>query len=301
MKIQDIAFLEFSSNYLISKEKRVEHYVPLSFEYELFNVGMNTNIPLMLEGPTGVGKTLSVASWALEQKIDIIQYDCSENTRRTDLVGRFILKDNETVYEPGILSMAVQLALKKKKAILVLEELNALNPGMQKLLNPLLDWRRHVFIPEMDKMLELNDSFLLVVATTNPQKYGGSNNINEDLKSRFMIHKVGYPDMEQEREIILSNIKNLDPTFVDDALKLAQDLRASAKKGDLDYTLSPRDIIIFCTAYKDLKKNKSKTLSKDEIIKIILETTIMNKFESEDEQKTINAVFEKIFGVSFFE
>ena len=63
--------------------------------------------------------------------------------------------------------------------------MNALEPELQKLLNPLLDDRRH--ITANGKQFKLNnDAKLIVIATMNPSTYAGTSPLNEDLRSRFV-------------------------------------------------------------------------------------------------------------------
>jgi len=139
--------------------------------------------PLCFVGPKGTGKTLVIAHFASENKIPIIQYDCSENTRKGDLIGRYILRGDETEYQLGVLPTAIELANEAGKAILVLEELNALAPNMQKQLNQLLDWRRHVFADN-------GKTFPYTVATNLPNngsaQFTVPNNENTNL-GRFML------------------------------------------------------------------------------------------------------------------
>ena len=66
---------------------------------------------LILVGPKGIGKTLSVASWCGKQDIPIITFDCSEDVRRAQLLGTFFLRDqNSSPFVLGPLTTVFELA-----------------------------------------------------------------------------------------------------------------------------------------------------------------------------------------------
>jgi len=44
---------------------------------------------LLLVGPTGLAKTLSVYAWAQEQGYPVVEFSCSEEVRETHLIGSF--------------------------------------------------------------------------------------------------------------------------------------------------------------------------------------------------------------------
>ena len=240
-----------------------------NMDYLVSHMEQDSPTPLCFVGPKGTGKTLVIAHFASENNIPIIQYDCSENTRKGDLIGRYILRGDETAYQLGVLPSAIELANEVGQAILVLEELNALAPNMQKQLNQLLDWRRHVFA-DNGKTYTLNKGAkLLVCATMNPSTYGGVFELNEDLISRWAQIWVQYPTKEEEKSIATINgfDKRLLPAIVqkgawkgnevtEHAIRITEDqvwrlVYETRTKSGLSYAISPRDVVQFLTAYQD--------------------------------------------------
>ena len=55
-----------------------------NLDYLVSHMAEDSPTPLCFVGPKGTGKTLVIAHFASENKIPIIQYDCSENTRKGD-------------------------------------------------------------------------------------------------------------------------------------------------------------------------------------------------------------------------
>ena len=236
-----------------------------NLDYLVSHMAEDSPTPLCFVGPKGTGKTLVIAHFASENKIPIIQYDCSENTRKGDLIGRYILRGDETAYQLGVLPTAIELANEVGQAILVLEELNALAPNMQKQLNQLLDWRRHVFA-DNGKTYSLNQgSKLLVCATMNPSTYGGVFELNEDLISRWAQIWVEFPTEKEERSIVdLNGFKpellpfNSDGTQVttEQIWRLVNETRTDDA---LSYALSPRDTVQLLLGYQSYLSNIMKT------------------------------------------
>jgi len=199
---------------------------------------------LVLVGPKGIGKTLSFQTFAALKKCPIITFDCSEDVRRSHLIGHHLLRGGDTPFVLGPLTTAFEIANEVGQCILVLEEINGLSPQMQKVLNGLADFRRRIEVPECQKVFKLNaGAKLWFVGTMNTAVYGGVYALNEDLKSRFRLLALEYPDPAQEKAILTEVVdsellKKLDPKMLDRVLQLAIETRQKA----MEYALSPRDV-----------------------------------------------------------
>jgi hypothetical protein len=308
-----------------------------NLDYLVSHMGQDSPTPLCFVGPKGTGKTLVIAHYASENNIPIIQYDCSENTRKGDLIGRYILRGDETEYQLGVLPTAIELANDKRKAILVLEELNALAPNMQKQLNQLLDWRRHVFA-DNGKTYKLNKGAkLLVCATMNPSTYGGVFELNEDLISRWAQVWVEFPTVEEEKSIVNLNGFNVKLLpFNSDGSQITTEqiwrLVGETRTDDaLSYALSPRDTVQLLQGYQSYlfnilktkfgiesdkaEKNFRKIISSSDptsatgfhdisesssfAFRMALNAFVVGKFQDLSEKETLLNRIDSIFGASF--
>lgn len=226
---------------LASKEFQPEKkhsYEDVNQLHDLYaKIGFDSN--LVLVGPKGIGKTLSVASYAATIRCPIVTFDCSEDVRRSHLYGSFTLRGGESPFVLGPVPTALEIANEVGKCILCLEEINALSPQSQKLLNPVTDFRRRVELPEARRVFRLkSNARLWVVATMNTSVYGGVYALNEDLKSRFRIVPVSYPSMEEETCIVKKAFPEMDVKVVKKVLTLAKESR----QGSVGYALSTRDV-----------------------------------------------------------
>jgi len=196
---------------------------------------------LILVGPKGVAKTLSIASWAASNDCPIVTFDCSEDVRRAHLLGMFTLRGDESPFVLGPLPTAIEVANEVGRCVLCLEEINALTPSVQKMLNAIGDYRRRIEVPECQRVFELDPKAKLwLCGTMNTSVYGGVYELNEDLKSRFRMLPVGYPGKGEETRILKACVGNgVKKETVKDILTLAHETRQKS----LAYSLSPRDTV----------------------------------------------------------
>lgn len=246
----------------------------------LFN-GLAFKSNLILVGPKGIGKTMSFQNFAQKNKTPIVTFDCSEDVRRSTLLGMHVIRGGETPFVLGPVTTAFEIANEVGSCILVLEEINALSPQMQKVLNPLSDFRKRIEVPECGKVFSLREGAKLwVVGTMNTSAYGGVYALNEDLKSRFRMLSLGYPTSEAEAKIISVQVPSADPLLVKRVMLLAQETRQKS----LEYALSPRDIIQIIEDAQAIGIAKALRIA-------------IGKFESDD-QTTVRQRIQSIFGVN---
>jgi len=266
----------------------VPKYVETRREFKRLKVHLKSGIPLLLRGPKGIGKTLMIEKFCEKKSIPLPRIDCSENTKIYDLMGKFLMIGDETVFQLGIIPTAIEVANQKGIAILDFEELGSLTPAMQKVLNQLLDYRKACFIPGLNKHYELRGSaVLLIVATTNPSSYGAVHELNEDLASRFAILDMKYPNERREKKIL--NTEAIEEQLVNNMVVLAKETRAATVKGEVEYALSTRDLDQFFTsvrAYNEEGMNGTK---------YALEESILGKYEAEQHKKWLQQRIDSIF------
>jgi len=271
--------------------RNVPKFVETQKEFKRLDAHLRKTLPFLLIGPKGIGKTLSVDAFAYKNDLPLVRYDCSENTKSYDFIGRYLPIGDEVVFQLGILPTAIEVANKStnKMAILVLEELSALTGAMQKVLNQLLDYRNSIFVPGINKHYQLDSGVkLLICATMNPSDYGGTHELNEDLKSRFPTWKLKYPTERKEARIL--NTEGIDRDLVKNMILLAKETRGAAKKGEINYALSPRDLDTFFNlirAYEDVGLKS---------FELAMEEAVYGQYETDQEEAWIHQRIESIFG-----
>lgn len=280
------------------------HYVEVSDEFTLFDAHFEANEPLLLEGPKGCGKSLAVAKWATMEgdgrsRKPLITFDCSEGTKEGHLIGRLVIRGKETPFHLGLLPTIIEVVnAAKDGAVIIFEEVNALTAQMQKLLNPLLDWRRGVFVETVGKHYEVEQGkHLMIIGTMNPSSYGGVNELNDDLLSRFTVRKWDYPTMSDEKRILAKSIKDfkVPPEVVKQFLKLAQETRAAEKRANeaISHSISTRELDSIFKLYAVYSTKWDNPVAK-------LIDKVKGMYNDDSEWNIVKSRIESIFGREVF-
>jgi nitric oxide reductase NorQ protein len=182
-------------------------YLPLGDEVEIFEAAYAARLPVLLKGPTGCGKTRFVEhmAWRLYRQADterrsletpLITVACHEDLTATDLVGRYLLSGDETVWTDGPLTRAV-----RSGAICYLDEVVEARKDTTVVVHSLTDHRRLLPIEKTGELLDAHPDFQLVISY-NPGYQSVLKDLKPSTRQRFVSLEFDYPSVELEAEII---------------------------------------------------------------------------------------------------
>src|SRR5881409_44735 len=172
------------------------YYAEVNGEIGLFRIAAKSRMPVMLKGPTGCGKTRFVQHMAYCLKRPLITVACHEDLTASDLVGRYLLKGQETIWVDGPLTLGV-----KHGAIVYLDEVVEARKDTTVIIHPLSDDRRFLPIEKKGQILEAADDFLLVISY-NPGYQSVLKDLKQSTKQRFLAMEFTYPPPEIEARVI---------------------------------------------------------------------------------------------------
>src|SRR5437763_10759125 len=172
------------------------YYLPIRQEVELFEAAYAAKLPVMLKGPTGCGKTRFVHYMAYRLKRPLITVACHEDLTASDLVGRYLLRGQETVWVDGPLTLGV-----KHGGIVYLDEIVEARKDTTVIIHPLSDDRRLLPVEKKGQVIEAVDEFMLVISY-NPGYQSVLKDLKQSTKQRFMAIEFGYPSRDLEARII---------------------------------------------------------------------------------------------------
>lgn len=225
---------------LVTKEPVYVDTFNLFPEYTKFAFQDHGN--LLLKGPKGNGKSLSIRAFAHHYQMPLVVVECSENTKDLQLLGRFVLIGQETHFVLSGIPKAIKTANEVGYCILLFEEFNALTPQSQKLLNGALQ-ERAVEVDALGHTYSLNPGAKIwFTGTMNPSVYGGTYDLNEDLKSRMGEIEIDYAPFELEKQIVKANLGPVDAT-VETIIDLVLRFAKESRQGTMGYALSTRDVV----------------------------------------------------------
>ena len=180
------------------------YYLPLADEVEIFRAAYSARLPVLLKGPTGCGKTRFVEhmTWRLYREtanpleVPLVTVSCHEDLTVTDMVGRYLLKGDETVWTDGPLTRAVRTG-----AICYLDEIVEARKDTTVLIHSLTDHRRILPIDKTGELVAAHPEFLLVISY-NPGYQSVLKDLKPSTRQRFVSLEFDYPDVEAESAII---------------------------------------------------------------------------------------------------
>lgn len=210
-------------------------YLPVKDEVEVFLAAYRARLPVMLKGPTGCGKTrfIEYMAWKLERPL--VTVACHEDLSATDLVGRFLLEGEETVWHDGPLTLAV-----KSGAICYLDEVVEARKDTIVLIHPLTDDRRILPIEKRGVVLSAPADFTLIVSY-NPGYQSAIKELKQSTRQRFVSIEFDYPPPEIEVEIV-SKEGGVDIDTSRDLVKIGEKVR-NLKGHGLEEGVSTRLLI----------------------------------------------------------
>lgn len=165
----------------------------------------------LITGAPGTGKTSAVWQVCLRAGVPVVQYGCKLDSTSDELVGCMALKDGSSVWCPGAVAKAADIAAHIKgdhavKCVLLLDEIDAAEPGVILGLNSLLDGG---FITAGGRVIDCTG--VLVVATANTSgmgdetgRWGARRPLDPAILNRFLISQADYIAPEVEEQIIMS-------------------------------------------------------------------------------------------------
>ena len=210
-------------------------YLPIEDEIRLFEIAYRNQLPLMLKGPTGCGKTRFLSYMAYKLDLPLIAIACHEDLTASDLVGRYLLDGASTRWQDGPLTLAVRYG-----GICYLDEIVEARKDTTVVIHPLTDDRRMLPIEKQGQILESTDKFMLAISY-NPGYQTVLKDLKQSTKQRFISIEFGYPPASLEEEIIIHE-GSVDKRTASDLRKIAEKFRTLKGRG-LDEGVSTRLLI----------------------------------------------------------
>ncbi|HNH47180.1 MAG TPA: CbbQ/NirQ/NorQ/GpvN family protein [Myxococcota bacterium] len=216
---------------------REPFYVPQADEVEIFSTAWNTQVPVLLKGPTGSGKTRFVSYMAYKLGRPLVTVACHDDLSSSDLLGRFLLEGDETIWVDGPLTAGV-----RHGAIVYLDEVVEARKDTLVVIHPLTDDRRILPVDRLATILKAPASFMLVVSYT-PGYQSAIKEMKPSTRQRFVSLDFHYPTLDVEREILVRET-GIDADRAGRLVKVGQKIRNLTDRG-LEEGASTR-LLVYC-------------------------------------------------------
>lgn len=171
-------------------------------DFEVFEWAMENSVNVLLQGPTGSGKTIGIMAYAAANQLPFYDVPCDISMTPQDLFGRMVPNEEGGFeWRDGPVT-----TIFRNGGVLLVSEVNLMSPKIAGSLYPLFDARRHiVLLGNGGEVVEAHPS-LLLVADMNP-RYHGTQELNAAFKNRFgIIATLGYDDNVEEKLVTVPEI-----------------------------------------------------------------------------------------------
>lgn len=207
--------------------------------YRKMNLSYDTKMPLLLQWPSGTGKSTMVRALWEEKWAEVVEFNFNWDTTVEHLMGHKILVDGTMEWEDWPLTDAV-----RNGKFFIWHELNSSNPEIQFILNGLLELNSKWELGSLS--VQGNNWEVITPAewfrffwTYNPW-YLGTKSFGTSIMSRFIWAEVKPLSQEKEKELLENRFPNSRDWVIWFFVELEDELR---KNKDFNYDISTRDII----------------------------------------------------------
>lgn len=211
------------------------YYKPVGNEETVFKAAYRQGLSLVLKGPTGCGKTRFVEAMAHDLGRPLITVACHDDLTTADLVGRYLLRGDETVWVDGPLTRAV-----REGAICYLDEVVEARQDTTVVLHPLSDYRRQLPIERLGITLDAAPGFGLVMSY-NPGYQSVLKDLKDSTRQRMVAIEFGFPAPDVE-EGIVAHEAGVDQRTAAELVRFGQAIRR-LETGGLREVASTRVLI----------------------------------------------------------
>lgn len=259
------------------KETAAPYYLPQAEEIALFQHAWKNQLPVLIKGPTGCGKTRFIAHMAAQLQRPLFTVSCHDDLTAADLVGRHLIGEGGTYWADGPLTRAV-----REGGICYLDEVVEARKDTTVVLHPLTDDRRLLPIERTGELLQAPPEFMVVVSY-NPGYQNLLKGMKPSTKQRFVSMTFDFPESELERQVIVHE-SGLDEARARKLVVLAKAFR-SLKDHDLEEGVSTRLLIyagkLMASGYTPLEACRAsvvESLSDDHETKVALMELVRTVF-----------------------
>ena len=200
------------------------------FEFDIYDSALANHENILITGPAGSGKTMSVMAFAAKRSLPYYNVSSNGGAEPSQLLGKWNPDTNGHFrWQDGPVTELV-----KTGGVLLINEANFMPEHVKPVMFSLTDHRREIQLMDKDGEVIKAHPNLLIVADMNPG-YRGTKPLNEAEKDRYQ-HKLDFQyDTEVEKQVIKY------PSL----LELAKKLRIQHEKKAILTPISTRALAAF--------------------------------------------------------
>ena len=229
---------------MTNSQTELPFYEAAGNEIDLFEHAHRNHLPVLIKGPTGVGKTRFVAYMAARLKLPLYTVACHDDLTAADLVGRHLIGDGATYWSDGPLTRAV-----REGGICYLDEVVEARKDTTVVIHPLADHRRVLPIDRTGEVLHAPDNFMLVVSY-NPGYQNFLKGMKPSTRQRFLALRFDFPDAAREESVLIGET-GCDEMTARRLVNIGRSACVRSKDVDLEEVASTRLLVYAAILIRD--------------------------------------------------
>jgi len=230
-----------------------KNYVPFgNFEDLKTIIESKMFCPVFITGLSGNGKSMAPEQACAQLRREYIHYSMTPETDETDLLGGYVLINNDMVWRDGPVTIAA-----RRGAILCIDEIDF---GAQNLatLQRVLEGKPFLLKKKGEVVHPAHGFNVIVTANTKGKgsesgRYMYTNILNEAFLERFPImFEQEWPPANIEKRILKKELESagkIDDDFVSNLVTWANTIRKAFEDGVGDEVVSTRRLVQIITAF----------------------------------------------------
>lgn len=224
------------------------------------------NMPILLLGDTGTGKTSLVRYLASKTNNGFRRVNHSGGTTVDDIKGKILIDKDGTYWVDGVLIDAM-----RKGYWYLADEINACSAEILFVYHSLLDDDGFIVLEEKEGEIVRPHPNFRFFASMNPSTdYTGTKELNKALLSRFLVFKTNFPPAIVEQKL-LHDRTGITTSRAKKMVSFASEVRQNYRKEKITFVLSTRDLLMWANMFQEFKKYL-----------ISAEMTILNKVPTDE-------------------
>ncbi|MEA3485584.1 MAG: AAA family ATPase [Candidatus Aerophobetes bacterium] len=259
------------SNYPLNKLTEAVEYVDQKGEWGMFCELMDKGKPVLLNGPTGGGKSTMVKWYAYLNNIPFYMSPTgNRETTMDDIVGSWVPADPKPIKAPGALSLAMV-----HDGIFYFEEIGPVDPGVLYGLHGVLDDKKITIQSQYGfEVIQGEENFKMISSGNLDSKYT-SIELSDAFLERWAQIRIRYPDKEGTIKIFKLRAPKLDDKIAEVITDLLFDFRQVLSSYRRDMGL--RGAVEVCQALQSGKQP----------LKKLIEVYMLNPKSTYESDKTL--------------
>ncbi|MET0657085.1 MAG: AAA family ATPase [Steroidobacteraceae bacterium] len=177
-------------------DTKLPFYKPLGDEITIAEQAIAAQLPIMLVGPTGCGKTRFVEYMAARLRRPLVTVVGNDDTTTADLVGRYLVKGGDVKWIDGPLTRAA-----RSGSVFYLDEVVEVRREALAILHPLADDRRRLFLERSGETVDAAAGFAFF-CSYNPARSLGFKELRVAFRSRFVTLALKYLPADDEAAVV---------------------------------------------------------------------------------------------------